>query len=152
MKRYLSYFFPWIIVRSLIEKQLCKTLGKEIRCKIQQDAYDYWSLDMEGYRMEESEIRSLAKLLSVAVEDYLDTLPEEGTTTVPGLGLGISSALLSRATGLQWEQFLAEADGLWLIGCRKISLSEVRPRIFCINQPEWVTKLTPAFHLGFTLI
>lgn len=119
MKPYLACFLSWETVDRLIKKQLRKMTGKEICCKTRYDAWDYWSLDMEGYRMEESELRSLAERLSVAEQDYLDAIPEEEKGTISGLGLEISFALLSQATGLQWQRYLAEEGGLWLIGCRR---------------------------------
>lgn len=122
----------WADVTRLVAGEICKILGKQIRCTAFPDDSSYWAVQFEGYAMPLSEVWRLLEVTEGTEDDRRDSLPEDNSVTVKSIGKDLSTRLLNNAMGYQWEAELIAEDTLWLLGEKK-SQPE-RKIIFALNN------------------
>lgn len=106
----------WPEVARLVEAEIYKVLGKEIRCSARSDENTYWAVQFHEYIMPLSEVYRLLEAVTITEDGRQDTLPSDGSTTVKSIGMDLAMQLLKKAMGYCWETILIEENALWLLG------------------------------------
>ena len=98
-------------------KKCTKHLGHEIICEaLGEEDGDYWSCQLKDYQMPLPELCRLMYLSGLPGQEWDDTLPDEGGSTVDGFGMRFCEHLISHQLGIDWKYRVIGEEGLWLVG------------------------------------
>lgn len=128
-----SYALSWDIVNDHISEEVSSILGHPIRCKAWPDDLDYWAASLVDYRMPLSELMQLFDEVQADKETMREGIPND-SNTVKELGMLLSTRLLQRRLGCQWERVIAEDDGLWIVGCSANNTLDIGRRRISFDQ------------------
>lgn len=110
-----TIMLPWPQVSDILSECAAKHLGHKIICKALEEGEDYWSCQLQGYQMPLPELCRLMFLSGLPGQEWDDTLPDEGGSTVDGFGMRFCEHLISHQLGLGWKYRIIGEDGLWLV-------------------------------------
>lgn len=111
----------WKEASSLIEKALKDIFNEEIKCKARRDDNDYWAVRLVDRRLTVEELEKIYNEIPVTLEDFKETLPLEGETTVSCIGMQFSKGLLAKALGFGFERTHISGRTLWLLNLNTIA-------------------------------
>lgn len=106
----------WQDVCEMVSAEIKGLIGVEVICKAQPMELEHWEITFGGYRLPLPKLCLLLQGVGASLGDWEDSLPDEGGTTVAGLGMALSEKLLARHLKLTWEHSLILEDSLWLVG------------------------------------
>ena len=89
--------------------------------KAMQDIVEHylWSTTFADYRLPLPELCQLVQATQPTLADWEEALPDEGSTDVNGIGMGLAEKLIARHLKRIWEHNLILSDSLWLVGVTK---------------------------------
>ena len=111
----------WDEVSRLIEKALTDIFKEEIKCKARRDDNDYWAVRLVDRRLTFEELEKIYNEIAVTLDDFKESLPVEGETTVSCIGMQFSKGLLATALGFGFERTHISGRTLWLLNLNTIA-------------------------------
>ena len=111
----------WNEVSHLIEKALKDIFNEDIECKARRDDEDYWAVRLVDRRLTFEELEKIYNEIPVSLDDFKESLPVEGETTVSCLGMQFAKGLLSKALGFSFERTHISGRTLWLLNLNTIA-------------------------------
>ena len=111
----------WNEVSHLIEKALKDIFNEDIKCKARRDDGDYWAVRLEDRRLTFEELEKIYNEIPVTLEDFKESLPMEGETTVSCIGMQFAKGLLAKALGFGFERTHISGRTLWLLNLNTIA-------------------------------
>lgn len=110
-----TIMLPWPQVSDILSECATKHLGHEIICKALEEGDDYWCCQLQEYKMPLPELCTLMYFSGLPAQEWDDTLPDEGGSTVDGFGMLFCDYLISHQLGLGWKYRVIGKEGLWLV-------------------------------------
>ena len=109
---------PWEDAAKIATAEIEKIIGRRIQCTGSMDDVDYWCFGFREGRMLMSEVYKILETVNATQKQRIECLPTESDhmTSVNCLGMSVSSLLLQRHFGYQWECEYVDEDGIWLLG------------------------------------
>ena len=106
----------WDKVSSILSEEIKKILGHNIQCQITRVEDSFWSVTFIDYRLPLPKLCQIVQTTQPTLEDWEDTLPDDGGIDVNGIGMVLSEKLVARHLKLTWKYHLITEDSLWLVG------------------------------------
>ena len=120
MKQYVkkALKLPWDKVSEIGSAEIEKIVGRRINCTSRKEDVEYWCFSLRENRMLMSEVYKILETIEATEIQKIECLPDERDkmTSVNCLGMSVSSVLLQRQLGYQWESEHLDEDGIWLLG------------------------------------
>lgn len=109
---------PWTVAAQIATAEIEKIIGRTVQCTGSMDDVDYWCISFREDRMLMSEVYKILEAVNATQKQRIECLPAESDrmTSVNCLGMSVSSLLLQRHFGYQWECEHLDEDGIWLLG------------------------------------
>lgn len=107
----------WNQISEIISDRIFAILGKQIKCTVTYDDWDFWYVKFDGYEMPISEIEQICDRINADETERQDAFPYDGEGSVRSFGPPVATKLLSIGLKCQWEEVLAKDDCLWLLNC-----------------------------------
>ena len=109
---------PWAVAAEIASVEIEKIIGRKIHCTGSMDDVDYWCFGFRENRMLMSEVYKILETVNATQKQRIECLPTESDhmTSVNCLGMSVSSILLQRQLGYQWECEYVDEEGIWLLG------------------------------------
>ena len=109
---------PWSDAAKIATAEIEKIIGRRIQSTGSMDDVDYWCFGFREDRMLMSEVYKILESVNATQKQRIECLPTESDhmTSVNCLGMSVSSLLLQRHFGYQWECEHIDEDGIWLLG------------------------------------
>ena len=109
-----TIMLTWPEVSEAITTCVYAELGRPIICEALFLDDTYWSVQLKKTRISPTEIYPFLYQTGFPIEDWQDTLSDEGGP-VTGFGILFSEHLLSRYLKLTWTHRIIAEEGLWLV-------------------------------------
>ena len=109
-----TIMLTWPEVSEAITTCVHAELGRPIICEALFLDDTFWSVQLKNYCISPAEIYPFLAQTGFPIEDWQDTLSDEGGP-VTGFGILFSEHLLSRYLKLTWTHRIIAEEGLWLV-------------------------------------
>lgn len=106
----------WSKVCRIVSDEIEGVLGIHVQCKINVVVGSFWDVTFIDYRLPVPKLCQLLQATQATLEDWRDTLPDEGGIDVNGIGTVLAEKLIGGHLKLTWKYHLITEDSLWLIG------------------------------------
>ena len=105
----------WDRVAICMEEILGMILATNIRCEVQCEDKDYWSVAATNHDFTIPEIRRLLMTVQAPERWYDSNIPTDAETS-KSLDMDLCRALLQEILKSHWVEELVKEDALWMIG------------------------------------